>query len=232
MRRMFLGFLLVSTACGDNDLPYQIRNCDVGPEAVAAHPRDYQTLTMWVQDDPDLGAEAAQKGGDFWQGKCLRTEIVSEARSAAVKISASHDACVFDFMAGGFVLARAYAHGEITVYLECVRQSFLPDDDGRVSQTGLSLVLGHEIGHEAGMLWHVPPLCFEGTVSDDFEKQLIREGVCGRAIMNPVLHDDLRAVTEVDDAAYDLRFWRVSTFPHFTEGEGETGCVLIAPERP
>jgi hypothetical protein len=229
MLRPILFFWFFLAACGDNTRPPPLsETCDVGPEAYAANPSAYKTVSLWVQDDPDLSQSAALEGCDLWQSKCLRCELASESQAAA-KIYASHETCVLDLSKGGFILAVAKPKGEITVYLACVRLAFGTDSDGRVNQEKLKLVIGHELGHESGMPYHVPATCDASAAASDFEKGLVQDGICGLALMNAVIDPQINAITQLDAEAYDLRDQYSSTFPRINATETPDGCVLTWP---
>jgi hypothetical protein len=223
MLRPFLIVPLFLVACGDNIGPQQVpETCGVGLEPYAGEPGDFNVATVWVQPDPEAAAIDVREGCELWRDKGLECEIIPSELAADVKVYVVHDPCRMDPQNGGYVLATAEPHGLITVYLECLRDWFEPDEDGGISREILRLVVGHEVGHEAGMWWHVPASCDENAAADDFEKDLMRRGICGPSLMNPILDPNVCFITDPDAKAYDLR-----TYGSFlTASESGTGCVL------
>jgi hypothetical protein len=220
MLRLILCFSLCLAAChGDDGLPPAPANCSNGQQASA-----FKTVRIWVQDDPDLGTTEASAGLDLWKEKCLKGEIVRAEFEADVRFTASHIACVRNDKSGGFTLATSIPGGKIVMFVECLRDLFKRDSDGHISRLILKLVMAHELGHEAGMWFHVPKLCDETEAKSDFEKDLVRMGVCGRAIMNSFINQDQTHITGFDSEAYDLRDADSSTFPHLDAMPD--GCVL------
>jgi hypothetical protein len=221
MYRSLLCSALVLAACGGNNAPQS------APETCtsAAGPGAYTTIPIWVQDDPDFGISEAVQGMDLWQPKCLKGKMVATETEAVARIYGSHVACVRDDSSGGYVLAVSAPGGKIVVYLECIHDLFPLDSDGHISRLMLKLVLGHELGHESGMWFHVPATCDETKVASDVEKNLVKAGICGKALMNAFIHQDITAITDFDSQAYDMRDASSSTFPHLVEGMPD-GCIL------
>lgn len=219
MLRTFLCFSVLLAACGDNLTPPFPASCE------EADFRDYRTVSLWVQKDPDLGVTEAVAGCDIWSPKCLQCELAPTAEAAA-GLYVSHEDCVFNPKNGGYVLAFSEFGGRITIIMECIRQLFPVDADGHPSRKILSWVIGHEIGHEAGMWWHVPAACDEAYATNDFEKDLVHMGICGKALMNAFIDTSVTDLTVPDKEAFDLRDPRGTTFPHLTASETGSGCVL------
>jgi hypothetical protein len=232
LSRSLLCFWLTLVACGDNNRPPTVsETCDVGPEAYAKNPDAYKTVSLWVQDDPEVPPSVALEGCELWQSKCVKCERVATANDAAARIFVSHETCVLDISRGGFILGIARKNGEITVYLDCIALVFGLGDDGHVNREKLKLVIGHEIGHEAGMPYHVPATCETASAASEFEKGLVRQGVCGKALMNPHIDNDIAGITAIDAEAYDLRDPYISTFPRIAVTDTPDGCILTSPAR-
>lgn len=220
MLRLFLCLSLVLAACGDNIVPPPVLPaCEGGTDSAA-----FKTISIWTEADPDLGDADALAGCDLWDPVCLQGAAEASESAAEVRIHALHDACVPDPNGGGYVLAISTGGGDIDVELECLRKLFPPDPDGHISRQVLKLVLGHELGHQSGMWWHVPAACDDGAAASDFEKSLVQMGICGTALMNADLDPILLGITELDVEAYALRDTHASTFPQ--AAETENGCVL------
>lgn len=221
LRSTFLIAFLALAACGDNIVPPAPpfpESCPSGDD-----PND-RTVTLWIQDDPDLGAADALAGCDEWQPKCLKCQITDDPKAAA-QLAVSHEACK-PKSDGSYVLAFSVPGGRVTIMMECMRGLFSPEPDGSVSHHVLTQVIAHELGHEAGMWWHVPAKCDDAYATNDFEKDLVTMGVCGTAVMNPYLNVGLAAITPIDGEAFDLRDTAHTTFPRFRATESPTGCVL------
>lgn len=228
MIRFICSLSLVLAAC-DNRVQAVSETCGEGPEAYAANPEAYKTISLWVQDDPELSASVALEGCDLWRSKCRKCEITASESAAAAKIYVSNETCVLDLSKGGFILGVADKKGAITIFMGCVRLVYGLDGEGHALREKLKLVIGHELGHESGMSYHVPSTCDPSAAASDFEKDLERKGVCGPALMNSQIEPQITAITQIDVEAYDLRDPSASTFPRVAAADTSEGCVLTSP---
>lgn len=233
MLRPFLILPFFLAACGDNLTRPSADSCGIGLEPYAAEPDAFATVYLWVQDDPDLPKLDVKEGCELWLAEGIQCEVDPYERGGNVRVYASHDPCV-EAPGGGYVLATAYGGGNIIVSVECMREWFVPEDDGAISRQALKLVVGHEVGHETGMWYHVPPSCDESAANGDFEKGLVRQGICGKALMNPDIDVNVCFITAIDDAAYRLRSLGASTIPGPGVAAMETsdGCILTVRPAP
>lgn len=220
MFRTILALSLLMFACGDNILFPVSETCEPGGK-----PSGFHNVKLWIQDDPDVGQSQASMGCDLWQSKCYQCEMASESKAQA-KIHVDRKACVANFPGLSYTLAYSEPEGSITLIIECMRALFPREADDTPSRKALAIVLGHELGHEAGMWWHVPQSCDENTVRSTFERDLIRQGICGQALMNAYIDLNVDAITDVDRLAFDIRDLGNSNFPHVAATESEHGCVL------
>lgn len=225
MIRIVLCLSMFLAACGDNLTAPSADTCGAGLEPYDGPANAPTTVKIWVQPDSDLDTDAAQEGCELWMPKGLSCDVIATESGAAARIYASHDACV-EAEDGGYVLAVAWEGGNILVYAECVRKLFIAEEADGINRQALKLILGHEIGHQTGMWWHVPATCEDAAAADDFEKGLVRMGVCGPSLMNARIDTDVCFMSDLDAAAYDLRDPTHSTFPRAKIEETQAGCVL------
>ena len=199
--------------------------CGLGLTAYAGPPQAPRTATFWPGTDPDLPASAMLQGCGLWSVEGVDCVPAASDAQAEIHLVPNHDACV-ETPSKTYVLATTGAAGVITVYLECVRQVFEPEDDGRPSLGALKLILGHESGHAFGMNWHVPATCDPSAAKSDFERGLIAQGICGPALMNPMIDPNTCLVTSLDGQAYALRDPSRSTSGFAATETADGGCVL------
>lgn len=188
------------------------------------HP-DWRTATVDLVHDPDIDDAALASGFDYWKPKCLRHRRAASGEEADVTIVPDRGPCQVNPETNGFIMAQAYDGGLIEVHLDCFLRSRPSEPDGRVSRDLLRLVLAHEIGHQAGLWGHVPVFCGQVKPASDFERSLDRAGICGDALMNPMIDRDFRIITDLDARAYDLRDKEQAATPSL-RAAAPPGCVL------
>jgi hypothetical protein len=220
------GILCAAAAfCGacENRPPEVPETCGKGLEPYVGTPETFRTVRIWVQDDAELSPIDVKEGCETWLPKGVQCELVPHELLGDVTVYAVREACREDEANGGYVLATAESNGRIRVFLECLRLVWPTEADG-VDPRVLRLVVGHEVGHEAGMWWHVPEDCAEA-------ERVHPSGapVCGEALMNPQLDPNTCFLTEADGLAYDVRDPGQSPFD-FKRGGSPAGCVLTAAD--
>lgn len=217
MTRSFSCLMLFSAACVRDpiDVP---ETCGLGLEPYAADPSEFLTVDLWVEDDPDLPAIDAKEGCELWLPKGVQCRLVPNELLGKVRVYAAHEPCREAPEGGGYVLATAESNGRVRVFVECLRELFEPDGDGGANRQVLRLIVGHEVGHETGMWWHVPEDCAEAERSHP-------EGgpLCGEALMNPSIDPNTCFVTRADAYAFDLRDPSASPIGYALEAPD---CVL------
>jgi hypothetical protein len=226
MIRYLICALFLTAACGDNDRPLSGDRCGYGLEPYAGEPSAPTTATFWMQHDPDLSDEDILAACDMWAPKGLLCEIAATEQAAKVTIVPDHGECPAH-KGGGYILAEAYASlpkGKmwIKVYVECLRDLYVHDEDDHLSRQATKLVLGHEIGHESGIWDHVPLSCDESKATSQAEIDMMRQGICGPSLMNPVMDPNVCFITDHDARAYDRR----DTTGNFLTEETPHGCTL------
>jgi hypothetical protein len=219
---------LFFVACGPQEVPDA---CGAGLVPFAGPPETARSVTFWPGEDPDLPLRAVQSGCGLWDVEGVRCLPAADDAHAQVHVVPNHDPCV-ETPSGTYVLATTGAYGVITVRIECVRERFETEDDGRPSEQVLKLVLGHEFGHAFGMNWHVPATCDPQAAKSDFERDLVARGICGEALMNPRLDLNACFVTALDGEAYALRDPARSTSGIVADDLPDGGCVLSVPSAP
>jgi hypothetical protein len=231
IRQIFFSLIFLA-ACGDNLIPSPDAGCDPQLEPSVCGPDAIKTVTLWVEDDPVLDKSVAVAGCDLWGPVHLQCQLVAGEIDALAKIHASHGDCKINGMIGGYILASAGLLGDVTVNVDCMSQLYGHSDDGLLLNKMLKLVVGHEIGHETGMPYHVPATCNEADVTYEYEKDLVRQGICGPALMNAILDPNVTAITQFDVDAYRLRWVDYSNFPQAQASETPGGCILTSRPAP
>jgi hypothetical protein len=162
-------------------------------------PGDTKTVTVWVDPHPEADAAFAAEACEAWRPEGIVCEAAASRYEALIRIHAYAGACE-ERDDGTYVLAYAVEGGDITLMIECLRKfGGTPIDPDLLWPT-----IAHEVGHELGIWWHVDPKA-------------------GIALMNPMVHDGLYGITELDHEAYLMRDKDGSVI-----GAAPRSCILTA----
>lgn len=220
MIRALLLLASLSAACARD--PVEVpETCGAGLEPYAGEPETFLTIDLWVEDDPDLPPIDVKEGCELWLPKGVQCRLVPAEILGEVRVYAARESCR-ETEGGGYVLATAESNGRVRVFVECLRELYKTEPDGAANRQVLRLIVGHEVGHEAGMWWHVPEDCADAERSHPESGPL-----CGEALMNPAIDPDTCFITPADADAFDLRDRGATPIGYALASDGGPGCILV-----
>jgi Zn-dependent protease with chaperone function len=156
-------------------------------------PHDVRTVRLWLQKSEDLPRKATLEGCEFWKPEGVQCSIVEDADQASIRISLDPRPCKSDII---FAIAHSRNDGTIALYSDCMRVR------GTMDPNVYRATIAHEIGHQLGIWCHIP-------------------ASQGGALMNPLVHEELRGITTLDHEAYAIRDQLVRA-----PGDSEQSCVV------
>ncbi len=179
-------------------------------------PNMIYTVSIWVDDSPDLSKKDVRAACDLWKVKAVSCVMTENPGEADIRVFADKRACKPD-KKGYVTLAVAYKGGLVMSMSECFRQS-----DKKIDSHKFTAVMAHEVGHQLGIWDHVPEQC-DGKA----KKHPNGKPVCGLAIMNAYYKDEIDYVTAVDGLAFDLRDldYAVVSYPAGRDNRDSPDCV-------
>ncbi len=151
------------------------------------------SLSLHLGPSPLLDREDSLRGCDEWLPKGVICRTVKAGERADIEVSIDDSPCV-PGKDGMYTLALAYHDGRIVFMEKCFKTH-----DG-YDRKKFRAVMTHEIGHQVGIWKHVPPECSAEALRHPNGSQ-----VCGSAVMNALMHEDITFVTVIDGLAFDLR---------------------------
>lgn len=216
-------FCVMIAGCSPSDSFSTRPYVEPGPEPTS----DIQ-IRLWAEDHPLLPAyDTVLDGCRQWWPNDVDCVLTDESDSS-MRINAITPEDVVDPLDvarrdyancveqpdGTRTLAISTGGGWIEIFPLCFAYK---DDEGNITgyNTRLAMsVITHEVGHELG-LPHVEKMCTRNSLSVPGEG-----GICGDAIMNPIMDANVTSPTQVDDILFNTFIHHVS-LPN-----GFTACTL------
>ncbi len=173
---------LTCTACGPDPVPYE------------PYDQPAFSLSVWLDPaKPLLDPSDSLDGCSKWLAKGVVCRIVETQAEADVKVWTNDEPCEKDEK-GNYTLAVAYGNGNIVFNSLCLGKP------GDYNRHRFRAVMTHELGHTVGIWEHVPNDC-----DDEHLTHPSGQPICGVAVMNPMIDDDVYFVTVIDALAFDVR---------------------------
>jgi len=158
-------------------------------------------IALWFDPASHVPARPVLEACTAWTALGIRCIAVSDPRYASVIIASDAGACEEDEDGFAKIASFWYSSGQLVLRSACFRDEYGDEEIGRIRAS-----VRHELGHAAGIRFHVPARCIDSTGG----KVLARthsngQRICGPAIMNPATNEDIRQATPMDALAFDLR---------------------------
>lgn len=205
-RTLFPVVLLALAACGDD-----------GYDWYQDDPPPAGTVRVWVEADDAIPAETVREACEAWRPEGVLCELADAPDAADIRVYADDADCV-QGDGGLYPLGWAQEGGEIRLFVDCLHRF----GGTPIARDLLYPVVAHEVGHQLGLWTHVPAKC-DPTPDDPAAQRLIDLGICGTALMNPIVHKGMIGITVLDHEAYAIRD---KDHAVLKAADGTPGCVL------